>query len=501
MNQLQPVGPITKTNIEERINQDRMRRLQHRQQELKHKFKSLDSISVSPGPDRKEIEKIKGELENLNRLFYSLSPKHHKKEYQSASEIQEKYYDPAKEQSAKQFIENMHKDWEEYEKKKKAREAEKEKKHQEKMEKIRLEMEEAKKQENEQRRKKLEEHYIMLQQRQEHRKRLQAEWTKAYHEYLKKKPLYKIKEETYNEILSKLREENLKWLEQRRKTLKPESDYLFKDHQVNFKKKLEERKMENEKKRQQEKKEVKLPDLYIGKFHSNFDEEEKKMKQAAAKRFDEIKEQFEKRINYARHVKETIKVKTKPLSLRIEPASARKHISVQKSLEARELYNMGLKYLDFSKKRIKKKPLESVVSDAIQDTADDGKTVSDVKSSDNILHIQYPKGVESEKATPLGQSKSAGRIDYLPLLKSQHQAKGIKKKPDWIKIMNADDIKQQEKFELVKLNIQQYEENAKRIETRLKYAGKNSNIDDQAGELDEYYLNSAKAKLALLQNV
>ena len=398
----------------------------------------------------------------------------------------------------------MHKDWDEYEKKKQAKEAERDQKEKENIEKIRLEMEEARKQQNEQSRKKLEEYLAELQQRQENRKKLQVEWNKAYQEYMKKKPLFQIKEESYNELVSKMREDNLKWLEQRKKAFQPETDYMFKEHQEAFKKKLEELKLENDQKRLDYKNNLKLPELFHGRYYSRYDGEEKEAKGAVSKKFDDMKEQIDKRNEFLKKTKETIKIKTKPpSSIKVQPESAKHNSSVQKIPDAKDQYNMGLKYLDYSKKRVKKKLIASAtLNDSAPEIQSEVRRSSDSKVNDNILQIQYPKPPEGDKvATPsLSQSKSTSRINYLPQLKQQHLEKGIKKQPGWMKIMGTD-LKQQDKYNIMKANIQFYDENAKRVETRLKYASKNANKDDEAGNLDDLYLNSAKAKLALLQGV
>ena len=94
------------------------------QQVLKHKVEILDS---SPGlenadHDRKELERLKGEMVKLDRIFEAIRvPNRKKPEYHKASEVQELYYDVSKQEYAEQFVKKVQKDWEEYEKMKSER--------------------------------------------------------------------------------------------------------------------------------------------------------------------------------------------------------------------------------------------------------------------------------------------------------------------------------------------------------------------------------------------
>lgn len=443
-------------------------------------------------------------MTKLDRVIKSLSPKNRKKpEYHPASELQEKYYDPSKKIHAKQFIDQLHKDWEEFEKKKQEREAERDQREREKMARLTEKIAEAKKQRNEERRMKYETKIQELQQRQEARRKLQAEWKKKYQEYLARKPLYKVKEEAYELFLQRQEEERAKALAQREQIVKPVPDYFFKEHQDAVKKKLEELRLEHELRRSQERKEMKLPELFHGKFHSIVEGEDKAIREAVVKKIEHGKEQFDKRKKYAKLVRESIKLKKRTKDPR-EEAEQKRHTVSMRSLEPKDQYNMGLKYLDFSKKHIKKKTIKD--NTAIEPFPENPENEAEARRNsdmkvDNHRLPQIISARGEEKPEGLSHrmiSKSVPKINYLPLLKQEH--KGVKKVPEWRGVMKSD-INKSEKMEYMKLNIQMYEENAKRAEKRLKYAPNNAKTDQEAANADDFYIKSLKAKLALVNDL
>ncbi len=93
-------------------------------------------------------------------------------------------------------------------------------------------------------------------------------------------------------------------------------------------------------------------------------------------------------------------------------------------------------------------------------------------------------------------STSPPRINYLPHLRDMNKEKGLRKSQmDDLLEKSIPDL---DKYNLVRANIEKLEKNAKLVENKVKYAKDKNQKEADKQNLDEFYLSSLKAKIAIL---
>jgi len=125
------------------------------------------------------------------------------------------------------------------------------------------------------------------------------------------------------------------------------------------------------------------------------------------------------------------------------------------------------------------------------------KSKSSLKSSvDNLSKNKLEDSNFIDQRTSLSLQK---RKNYLPTIRGFLEKHRVKQS-DLEKIMTKD-ISKKEKCDLLKVHIGKIEEKAKLYKRKLKHSRLNEDLESEKNTIDQYYVDSIKSKLALLNQM
>jgi hypothetical protein len=271
-------------------------------------------------------------------------------------------------------------------------------------------------------------------------------------------------------------------------------DNLFKDWAKTVSKKREELANSLKEKRLEELSRRNLNQsfsYYRGKFHDLVQKEEELSKSMTNIHASLIKEMQKKRIEYFENIKKKIKIKTKKYVPEYETRQPKptdlkiKKVQNHRLNSQRELYELGNKLMRDGSKFARKSPPN--------DRSSSSKNLSSVHSNPlgSGRGASLPPIYRSTPELTIPKKK----IDYLKEIKVQNKEK--KKKTELEDLLDRN-IPTSEKFNLVKANIEKFEQEAKVIENKIKYSKNKNQAEADKDNLDRYYLNTIKAKIAIL---
>ena len=498
-----------------------------RKHEILRKISELDeNIGENPEHTKKILASLYSELEQLRPFMEAVSPeivnKKKKVTFFSASKITKEVYSDNRNMKAQEFLSILQKRQEygttEILKKK----ANREHRNNEKLEMMRRNIDRIKEKERIDKMKSHEDILIGFQRKEEERIRNSLDWRQFYSSYKRALPLFMVKEELFKENEDRYNEElNKIILEDRRDKARPLTDNLFKDHIKNFKQTRELSIKNNESRRIEliAATQSRSVSYYQSKFHEILKNEEQ-----TAKSIENIKEinrqQYRNnQIEYIKHVKNDITIKTKmwepelgasftlinnsfdngipQISRRGRSISTLKSNSSPKKLPVetiQELNSLGNKNLDFVKSLKKKSPGNR------ESLTDRRKSYRDTGFISDSYYTKLRVNTGSNDDQEINSKTS--KINYLPVIRDKLGLSTKKKNSEWIEVMNNADLNTMEKYEKVKINIKKMEEHASMVEKKIKYVDNDpEKLNQNKESLDSYYLNSIKAKIALLNSI
>jgi hypothetical protein len=214
--------------------------------------------------------------------------------------------------------------------------------------------------------------------------------------------------------------------------------------------------------------------IYHGYFHELMEKQVDIQQLIQQEKMKALKDFNKKRTEFDEMIKKSIKFKTTKFDYEDlkKPTEIDKRVKSVKDRQLKsqkELYELGKNYMISSKKYLKK-PLEPL------------------DSHRKISMPQIP--IVDRKA-----STSPPRINYLPHLRDMLNERGKKTHIDDLLEKSMPDT---DKYHLVKANIEKFENQAKIIENKVKHGKDKTQIEADKKNLDEFYLSSLKAKIAIL---
>ena len=352
------------------------------------------------------------------------------------------------------------------------------------------------------------------------------EWKEFYCSYKQAKPLFTVKEERFKMNEEKHNQEIQKIIEERHNKAKPLSDNLFKDHIKIFNKERESLLIHKELKKIERISGIKSQSVsyYHSKFHEIFKNEDQ-----LAKSIENIKQSNriqhrDKQIEYGNHVKHDIVVKTKKWDPELAGSFAvnsnsidddtsqntrrRRSVSEKKPKSPKkiaietmhEVNALGNKNLEFSKGLKKKSQTNrNSLTERKKDNVDLGTINHSYDINTPFSSIQASTLCPDDNPNiTLRPSK----INYLPVIRDKLRLNNNRKDLEWIEVMNNSDLNSIEKYREVKIKIKQIEDNASMVERKIKYVDNDfEKLNKNKDSLDNYYLSSIKAKIALLSGI
>ena len=499
-----------------------------RQKEIIGKLAELDeNIGENDDQTKRILASLQSELEKLQPFIEIVSPEISKKKkkvtFLSATAIANEVYSEGKNMKAQKFLAILQKRKEYGAIELMKKQTDRERHNKEKLDMMRRDIEKMEEKEREEKFKSHNDILIEMKRREEERIKNLLEWKEFYCSYKQAKPLFTVKEERFKMNEEKYKLEIHKIIEERHSKAQPLSDNLFKDHIKIFNKNRESSLIHKELKKIERISGVKSQSVsyYHSKFHEIFKNEEQ-----LAKSIENIKQSNriqhrDKQIEYGNHVKHDIVVKTKKWDPELAGSFAvnsnsidndssqitrrRKSVSEKNPQSPKkiaietmqELNAIGNKNLEFFKSLKKKSRMNrNSITERKKGDADLG-TIN--QSYDiNTLFSSIQTGTLCPDDIPLRPSK----INYLPVIRDKLKLNNNRKDLEWIEVMNNSDLNSIEKYREVKIKIKQIEENASMVERNIKHADNDfEKISKNKDNLDNYYLSSIKAKIALLNGV
>lgn len=308
------------------------------------------------------------------------------------------------------------------------------------------------------------------------------EWKKQNEDQKKYHYLYQIKEESWAQFESNEKSVQQKELDKRHNMFKPFDDNMHKKWSSQVQRKRKEI-MDSLKSRREAS--VSPPQVlehvYHGHFHFLIEKEEELVKTMNDEKARAVKEFNKKRQQFDDIIKRSIKLKFKkfdPEEEKKQPTALDLKIQSVKSKQItshKELFEIGNKNLEEVRAMIRKN-----------------------KSSSNMGIGESHRKASVPPDTAKSEFASPSRINYLPELKKFLTDK--KKKSKLESLMDSD-VPDAEKYYLLKAQIEKCDDNTKFIENKLKYGKDRNQMEIDKSALDEYNINSLRAKIAILNGI
>jgi hypothetical protein len=283
-------------------------------------------------------------------------------------------------------------------------------------------------------------------------------------------------------------------IERRAEAYKPPPNYLFTEFNQNMSKKREELINNLKARRMEEIKKLNLNQsfsFYHGKFHDIIEKEEALSQSLTNIRTTMIKEMSKRKTDYFNKIKKQIRFKTKkyvPEYVNKEPKPTELRIKRVKNHQLhtqKEINELGNKLMKDASKIIRKgSPKEK-------------RSISPMNGS-GIKSLPIRAGRDKSlpsihRSTP--ELTIPKKIEYLREIKIQNKDK--KKKAEIDEVLERN-IPSPEKFRIVKAKIEKFENHTKMIENKIKFSKDKNQVEADKDNLDNYYLNTIKAKIAIL---
>jgi hypothetical protein len=321
-----------------------------------------------------------------------------------------------------------------------------------------------------------------INEREKERLRRHEEWKKQTEEFNKHHYLYQIKEEDWSRIEQQEKTFMQSELDKRSNIFKPHEDNQHKHWSSTiYKKKKAIMDTLKQKRESSLSPPQVLEHVYHGHFHFLLEKEEELVKSMNDEKQKALKEFNKKRHEFDEMIKKTVKLKFKkfdPEEEKKQPSALDLHVQSVKSKQAtshRELVEIGNRNLEEARAIIRKNKSSSNVN----------------RKSETFRTALSPETAKSEFASPT-------RINYLPELKKFLTEK---KKKSHIESLMESDVPGSEKYYLLKAQIEKLDGNSKFTEKKLKYGKDRNQMELDKNQLDQYNINSLKAKIAILNGL